>query len=109
MLNGIEKFDDDIFWWHHEELHRQILRDFEHRNMLVRREFEVLENRWLKEAEEVGASKRAALTAEAFSLERETADALIAMLETESVEQKPHFPYKRFWKKQNEKVNLSLK
>jgi len=105
---NLDKFDNDIFWWHHEELHRQILQDFENRNSLVRQEFEVLENRWLKESEDIDAEKQAALTAEAFSLERETADALIAMLETESVQLKPHFPYSRFWKKQNEMVNLSL-
>ncbi len=106
---NLDLFDKDIFWWHHEELHRQILRDFQKRLALVRMEFDVLENRWLKESETVSVEDRAKLTAEAFSLERDIADALIAMLETEQVEAKPHFPYKRFWNKQNEIVNLSLK
>jgi len=104
-----DQFDADIFWWHHEELHRRILQDFDHRRALVRREFEVLESRWLEESETVNKGKRSELTAEAFGLERETADALIAMLETERVVAKPHFPYNRFWKKQNELVNLNLK
>jgi secernin len=106
---NLELFDDDIFWWHHEELHRQILLDFQHRNALVRQEFEVLENRWMQEAEEVDSEQQPALTAEAFSLERDITDALIAMLETESIVVKPRFPYKRFWRKQNELVKLELK
>lgn len=104
-----DQFDEDIFWWHHEELHRRILQDFYNRRSLVRREFDVLEARWLKESEEIKKGKRSELTAEAFSLERETADALIAMLETEGIVAKPHLPYRRFWNKQNEKVNLNLK
>ncbi len=107
--DNIDNFDDDIFWWKHEELHRQILRDFQHRHDLVRKEFDILEKRWLTEASGVKKSKRASLTAEAFDLERDTADALIAMLETETIEKKPRFPYRRFWKKQNELVNLKLK
>ncbi len=106
---SVEQFDDDIFWWHHEELHRQILQDFQHRHDLVRKEFDLLEQRWLKEAATVKPSKQAALTAEAFDLETEITDALVAMLATESVEIKPHLPYRRYWKKQNKLVGLELK
>ena len=105
---NIDQFDADIFWWHHEELHRQIMLDFQNRHDLVRRELDILEQRWLKAAKEIDVKNRAALTAEAFSLERDTADALIAMLETESIQIKPRFPYKRFWNKQNQLVNLKL-
>jgi len=106
---GPARFDEDIFWWHHEELHRRILEDFAHRHNLVRQELDALEQRWLKEAATVAPEGRSALTAEAFHLERETTDALIAMLESERVLQKPHLPYRRFWKKQNEMVGLTLK
>lgn len=106
---NVENYDDDIFWWHHEELHRQILRDFQHRIELVRREFDVLEKRWLKEVDSVKKKDRATLTAEAFNLEREIADALVAMLETETIQVKPRFPYRRFWNKQNSLVKLELK
>ncbi len=105
----IDRFDEDIFWWHHEELHRQMLGDFQHRHALVRKEFDGLEQRWLKTAETVKVKDRAALTAEAFSLEREFADVLIAMMETETVHKKPRFPYRRFWNKQNKLVELNLK
>lgn len=104
-----ETFNDDIFWWHHEELHRLILLDFQHRNALVRQEFGALEQRWFKKSQTVETKDRQALTAEAFSLERETADALIAMLETERITTKPHFPYRRFWKKQNRRIGIELK
>ena len=106
---NIENFDDDIFWWNHEELHRLMLKDFNHRHQLIRQEFDVLEQRWLTEAAQVVEKDRAALTSEAFNLERDIAHALIAMIETETVEQKPHFPYGRFWNQQNKLVNLSLK
>lgn len=105
----VNTFDDDIFWWHHEELHRHILQDFQHRHDLIRKEFDVLEQRWLNEAGKVKRENRATLTAESFSLEREVADALIAMMETETVQKKPRFPYRRFWKKQNKLVELELK
>ncbi|MEA3286510.1 MAG: C69 family dipeptidase [Candidatus Marinimicrobia bacterium] len=103
---NMDRFDDDIFWWHHEKLHRLILMDFQHRLKLVRTEFDGLEQRWLKEAPDVSGKERTALTAEAFDLEREIADALIAMLETETIQVKPRLPYRRFWKKQNELVGL---
>ncbi len=109
MGDNIERFDDDIFWWHHEELHRQMLGDFNHRHELIRKELDILEKRWLKESESVEEKGRVALTAEAFDLEREIVDAVIAMLESEAVQVKSHFPYRRFWKKQNKLVDLSLK
>ncbi len=109
VSENVEKFDDDIFWWHHEELHRQILKDFNHRQHLVRKEYDQLEQRWLKEAYQIPEKDRATLTAEAFNLEREVGDALIAMLETEAVQKKPRFPYRRFWNKQNNLVDLDLK
>ncbi|MCF6239011.1 MAG: C69 family dipeptidase [Candidatus Marinimicrobia bacterium] len=102
----VDLFDDDIFWWHHEELHRHILQDFQHRHELVRKEFDTLEQRWRKEAAVVNDKGQATLTAEAFDLEREIADALIAMLETETVQLKPRFPYRHFWNKQNKLVGL---
>ena len=105
----LSKFDDDIFWWHHEELHRQILRDFQHRLELVRKEFDPLEQRWIAEAGRVKKAGRASLTAEAFNLEKETTDALVATLETETVQRKPHLPYRLFWNKQNKLVDLNLK
>lgn len=108
MGEDIGDFDDDIFWWHHEELHRQILRDFQHRHDLVRKEFDTLEQRWLEKASQIDAEEKAELTAEAFSLERETADALIAMMESESIQRRPRFPYRRFWNRQNELVKIEL-
>jgi len=105
----VDRYDKDIFWWHHEELHQQMLGDFVHRHALIRKEFDVLEQRWIEEASKVSVEDRAALTSEAFNLEREISDALVAMIETETVLHKPHFPYRRFWKKQNSLVNLELK
>ena len=105
----VDRFDDDIFWWHHEELHRLILRDFQHRHAIVRKEFDALEQRWREQAAKAEHTQYATLTTEAFDLEREVADALIAMLETESVLVKPRFPYRRFWNKQNALVGLELK
>jgi hypothetical protein len=102
-------FDAEIFWWQHEELHRQILRDFQHRHDLVRKEFDMLEQKWMTEAPKVGREERSALTERAFSLERETTDALIAMLETENIRKKPRMTYRRFWEKQNRLVGLKLK
>ena len=106
---SVSSYDDDIFWWNHEELHRLMLKDFQHRHDLVRQEFDILEQRWLKEAPTISIAKRATLTAEAFDLEREITDALVAMLETESIQIKPRFPYRRFWNKQNAAVGLHLK
>jgi len=108
MGENISDYDEDIFWWHHEELHRHILRDFQHRHDLIRKEFDVLETRWMKQATQVQEGDKAKLTAEAFSLEKETADALIAMMESETILKKPRFPYRRFWNKQNQLVKLDL-
>lgn len=102
-------FDEEIFWWQHEELHRHILRDFQYRHDLVRKEFDMLESQWVKEAATVSEEERSGLTETAFSRERETTDALIAMMETESINKKPRFPYRRFWDKQNKLVGLELK
>lgn len=104
-----ENFDEEIFWWQHEELHRQILRDFIYRHELVRKEFDMLELKWMEEAQNVKKQDRSALTEKAFSRERETTDALVAMMETETIQKKPKFAYRRFWNKQNELVNISLK
>ena len=102
-------FDEEIFWWQHEELHRHILNDFQYRRELVRKEFDMLEQKWVNAASSVEKEGRSALTEKAFSRERETTDALIAMMETESIKQKPRFSYRRFWDKQNKLVGLELK
>ena len=104
----VDNYDDDIFWWDHEMLHRRVLADFQVRHQLVRKELDVLEQRWLKEAAEVPAAMRAALTAEAFNLERDISDALKRMLETETIQNKPGILYRRYWKKQNDLVQLDL-
>ncbi|MCF7823414.1 MAG: C69 family dipeptidase [Candidatus Marinimicrobia bacterium] len=109
MGEDIGDFDDDIFWWHHEELHRQIIRDFQNRHDLVRKEFDALENRWLGKVKNIKESEQADLTAEAFNLERETADALIAMMESEAIIKRPRFPYRGFWDQQNDLVKMNLK
>ena len=105
---NVDTYNDDIFWWDHEVLHRRVMQDFAYRHDLVRKELDVLEARWLKEAYEVTQGSRSALTAEAFNLEREISDALTRMMETETILQKPRFPYRRYWQKQNKLVDLTL-
>jgi len=105
---GVETYDDDIFWWGHEVLHRRIMQDYAHRQGLIRAELASLETRWLKEAYQVPPEKRAELTAEAFSLERDISDALTRMLETETIQKQPSLVYRRFWKKQNKLVDLDF-
>jgi dipeptidase len=104
---GINRFNPDIFWWHHEKLHRQMLKDFQHRHTLIRKEFDMLEKRWLKESRPISDEKKSALTTEAFEREREMTDALIAMMETETIHLKPRFLYRYFWNKQNKLVGLN--
>ena len=103
---GTAHFDPDIFWWHHEALHRHMLKDFQHRHALIRQEFDVLENRWLEESRQVSDEEKSALTAKAFNLERERADALIARMETEKIHVKPRFLYRKYWNKQNKLVGI---
>jgi len=108
VSEGVENYDDDIFWWNHEVLHRRIMQDYNHRHALIRTELDILEERWLKEAEEVEPEQRATLTAEAFNLERDISDALTRMLETEAIFKKPKRGFRSFWKKQNKLVDLDF-
>jgi dipeptidase len=103
---GIDHFDPDIFWWHHEGLHRYMLRDFQHRHSLIRNEFDILEHRWIEESRQVSDENKSALTAKAFDLEREKADTLIAMMKTEKIHVKPRFLYQNFWNRQNKLVGI---
>ena len=52
--------------------------------------------------------ERSKLTAEAFDLEREVADALVRMLETSSIDVQPSLAYRRYWAKQNKLVGIDF-
>ena len=62
-------YDAQTLWWRHEDLHREVLKDYTARMPIVRKERDRLEATFLQEAAEINTAsreKRAAFTADCF-------------------------------------------
>jgi len=98
------KFDPKTRWWKHEQLHRQILEDFETRSAAIAGERDALEKDFARRIAKVVAAdaetRREAVTAcweEADAAEARWAETIPAM----ACEGKTAAPYRRAWSRFN--------
>jgi dipeptidase len=76
-----ETYDQATLWWHHENLHREVLRDYVTRINVIQAELETLEKGFIAEAEmiaETSCEERASFTQRCFDkAQRKQADWLL--------------------------------
>ncbi len=68
-LSPSDQYDHAMLWWRHEDLHREILRDYSTRIAVLEKERDLFEAEWVQSALKVGdasADERRQLTLDAF-------------------------------------------
>ncbi|MBW2366114.1 MAG: C69 family dipeptidase [Deltaproteobacteria bacterium] len=100
------KFNPGSLWWKHEMLHRSILLDYGSRMAAYKNERDILEASFIKEAASLGSASRFEYSQKAFSQAEEETKKWINSVQTTSIQKKPHFIYRHFWKKQNRKSGI---
>jgi len=99
-------YNEQSLWWHHETLHRSVLLDYRTRIDAYKSDRDTLEDSFIKEAEAVEPENTFDLSRKAFSLGKEETENWIGKVRKTPIRKNPHFIYRYFWKKQNEKAGV---
>ena len=97
-------FHPNSLWWHHEQLHRSVILDFQSRNATYKQERDELEDSFIQKVYDAEHGRRCELTQKAFRLTRAKTESWIKQIQNMPVRHRPKMSYRRFWKKQNKKV-----
>jgi secernin len=93
--------DSRCLWWFHEELHRAVLEDYEHRMSLFGEERNALEDRFLETATDQHREKQYEFSVAAFEEARIKTGQWIRRVKAAEVRSRENRLYRRYWKKQN--------
>ena len=96
-----DAYDPRCLWWFHEDLHRAVLEDYEHRMSLFREERDALEARFLATAAGQHPEKRYEFSVTAFEEARINTGQWIKRVKAAQVRNRENRVYRRYWKKQN--------
>jgi secernin len=96
-----DAYDPGCLWWFHEDLHRAVLEDYEHRMSLFREERDALEARFLATAPDKHPEKRYEFSVTAFEEARIKTGQWIKRVKAAHVRNRENRVYRRYWKKQN--------
>jgi dipeptidase len=100
------QFDPLSLWWHHEQLHRQVLRDYRRRIKIIADERRQLENTFIRTADEMPPGARSDFMADVFSTARQKTDDWIQKVQALPVAERSGWNYRRYWKSQNAAAGL---
>jgi len=95
-------------WWEHEKLHRTILLDFKKRHQLFNEKRNNLEKEFYKDSINTDSDKFYKLTKSAFEKSNQLKDDMLNEFDNLPIEKKAKSYYRRYWKTQNEKADLSI-
>jgi secernin len=95
-------YDSGCLWWLHEELHRSVLKDYDHRMTLYRQERDELEDCFMQRAAAASAKDLWEISVKAFE---EAHIKILKWIETvknaPGVGPKENWLYRHYWSKQN--------
>ena len=106
-----DTYDPESLWWQHELLHREILKDFNHRKKMIEAGRDQVENEWLEELENLDRSDtktRKAKTKEILQKEKELTDKWMQRMQQEEITRKNAFYYDWEWRKNNREAKISI-
>lgn len=102
-----KKYDEQSIWWRHERLHRLILMDFQNRLNLIIPERDNLEDSLMEQVRSQRGSI-SKLTAEAFDSAKKLETDWIELMKNTEILNQPRNYYSRYWKKQSQRVGLTV-
>jgi len=103
------QFDPETLWWKHEQLHREVIKDYPNRIRLYELErdnyehemYKMLENKQLSEQE------RKTFTLKAFKGAGQKTEEWISRIKSEEIQSKNKWFYTREWNKINHKAGMN--
>ncbi len=98
-----EKYNPETYWWKHEELHRELLKDFS-RVELFAEERNRLEAVFIKRAYETG--DLFSLTGEAFSESLKAESEWLKLVKGKQSGRKPGLMFRKYWEKKNKSAGI---
>ena len=97
-------YDARCLWWLHENLHRLVIEDYEHRTAMYIQDRDALERRFLEQAKEAHPGDRWEISQTAFEDARQASLEWIKRVGASDVSRREKFIFRRFWEKQNRAV-----
>lgn len=102
-----QKFDKSSYWWLFEELHREVLKDYNTRAPIVQKEQQLLEKALLELVYEEG-EQGFEVTTEAFSRSRNLNEDLIRKIKKITPKKSLHIFYNAYWRNLNKTAGINL-
>jgi len=102
------RYNEKSYWWFHEKLHRQVIRDYSTRNAVIIKERNKLEDELIAKADKIELNQKNEFCHHVFSDARRLTFDWIKRLESMPVGKKAGLFYNRYWKYQNRKAGLEL-
>ncbi len=112
--------DNKSLWWTHEKIHRNVLKDYQTRILMIKPDIIQYEEKWIKNVEKVieeiknhslneKKNKLELISKKAFQEAQEIEKKWIRDLEKIPIKkQSGRYLYRKFWKKESEKAGLYL-
>lgn len=100
-------FNDKSFWWRHEILHREVLKDFANRHQIVADERDSIEKALLKKVY-TDKKKHFLETKIAFEQHWAFLERLIPKIKCLPVKKSSGFLYRNYWRRLNRQVQIPL-
>ena len=97
-------YDAGCLWWLHENLHRLVIEDYEHRIAIYKRERDELEKKLMEQAYAAEEDDRREISRAAFEEARQLTLEWIKRVGASKVKKPEKFVYRRYWEKQNQTV-----
>lgn len=99
-------FNNESFWWRHEVLHREVLKDYQKRHQIIILERNKLEKQLLKNVYR-DKKKHFLESKKAFEKNWELLEDWLPKIKGLPIKNRTSFFYKNYWKRLNKKVGIS--
>ena len=103
------QFDQSSLWWHHELLHREVMKDYSNRISEYQDERDCLEIEWIETARRlISASKREreGFITETYRIAQDVTEDWIEKIKSSRIKKQNRFYYKFEWQGINSKAKL---
>ncbi len=97
-------FRPDTLWWHHEKLHRSVLKDYPARMGMYKAERDLLEASIIRKAKNSKDNHHFYVTKDAFTNTRQATQNWIDLILEQPITSRTRYSFRKYWKKQHKKA-----
>jgi secernin len=99
----LDRFNPDSMWWHHEKLHRSIIKDYPSGIDMIKKERDIMESSFIHASK---TNDDFSLTKEAFLNAKSATHRWIEQVNAEPQKKRTRTIFRQYWKKQNRNCGL---